>query len=682
MAGGLPHTMRRSFRPTRIAAALLVLCLAAAAPLAPASAAHKPAARHVSVTPDKGLLEFFAGDGVFATIHWSGFAPRQAIYMHECVRGATDPTSQCSKGGAYGPCGPLTPSCPGVPFLGSSDKTGRGIGVGQVAIGLINSTQNLDPIPGLSFTCDYQNPCSLWVGTNPNDLSTGIMTPISFATPADACPDTGTPLNGSTGSAPFRILLGWSTRVCEAPTNIAMQTTLQTAATGIDGFISGQDDFAATSLPMSAPERNALKASGRTAAFAPISASALVFGYRLFNQYTGNQVTNLVLTPEMLAQIFTGKITRWYDLKGIQKLNPGVGFPQQIGAIARGDANEDTLVMTRWMWANARSTWVAGGVGSGIHPNPFGVGPTDLLPSLGQAYLVTGANKEATVIRNGDNNDFVSTSSYGLIGYLESSYAAQFSLPTVKIRFPNGKTVVATPATIRRGLEHMQPDCQTGLLEPDVGIHDPKIWPMPTVSYLMVPHGTASAKTKPTPEVTSAIESLLQYATTQGAKGLPAGYVPLPTDLHKQAEDVTKTVVHAPKPKGGEPICTPPPSQQGGGGTPTPPPPPGFGGTTPPISTGGPTTSPTPTVSPSPSPTPKPGTILVLPTPPPMALTASKASMILPGILLLGLLALLAGSLLLYGDRIFARMTPITQSMQKVVPSRWTNGRSRGDATG
>jgi phosphate transport system substrate-binding protein len=679
--------MRTSFRPARIAAALLVLCLAIGAPAASAFAAHKNKAPHVKITPEKGLLEFFAGDGVFTTISWSGFPSRQPIYMRECVRGATDPTSQCSKGGAYGPCGPLTPSCPGVPFLGSSDKTGRGTGVGEVAIGLINSTQSLDPIPGLSFICDYQDPCSLWVGTNPTDLSTGVMTPIGFATPADACPDSGTPLNGSTGSAPFRILLGWATKVCEPPDNIGMQTTLQTASAGIDGYISGQDDFAATSLPMDGAERNALKASGRTAAFAPIAASGLVFGYRLFDQRTGNQITNLVLTPEMLAQIFTGKVTRWYDLKGIQQLNPGVGFPQLIGAIARGDANEDSLVMTRWMWANARSTWVSGGVGSGIHPNPFGVGPTDLLPSLGQTYLVTGANKEASVIRNGDNNDFTSTSEYGLIGYLESSYAAQFSLPTVKIRLPNGQTVAATADTIRAGLAHMQPDCVTGLLEPDVGIQSSKIWPMPTVSYLMVPHGDATAKTKPTPEVAAAIDTLLHFATTDGAKALPAGYVALPDDLRTQAQDVAKTVEHAPKPKkDAAPVCPPPPPNDGGG-TPTPPPSTstgggtGTGGTTPPVSTGG-TSTPSQTVSPSPAPTTAPTTVIVAAKPPPMALTASKAGLILPSLVILGLIAAIVGFFLLYGDRLFARLAPISAGVKKASPTRLMKGRSKGAGSG
>jgi len=141
--------MKSFLRPARLVAASLALCFALGVPLATSSVAHAAAGPHVAITPHDGLLEFFAGDGLFVKVAWSGFPSRQPIYMRECVRGATDPVSQCTKGGAYGPCGPLTPSCPGAPFLGSSDKTGKGTGVGQVAIGLLNSTQNGDPIPGL-----------------------------------------------------------------------------------------------------------------------------------------------------------------------------------------------------------------------------------------------------------------------------------------------------------------------------------------------------------------------------------------------------------------------------------------------------------------------------------------------------------------------------------------------------
>jgi len=228
-------------------------------------------------------------------------------------------------------------------------------------------------------------------------------------------------------------------------------------------------------------------------------------------------------------------------------------------------------------------------------------------------------------------------------------------------------TASATPATISAGIAHMQPDCVNGLLQPDVAMQSAKVWPMSTVSYLMVPHGVDKAKTKPDPATVTAIEGLLKYASVDGSKDLPPGYVPLPKDLKAQAAVVTKTIQSAPKASSstdGAPIC--PPKPPGGGGSPTPPPTTsggtgtGTGGATPPPSS--------PTISTSPAPSTKPATLIVAAPPPPMALTASKASLILPSLVLLGLLTLVTGGLLLYGDRIFRRLAPLGAKARNAVP--------------
>jgi hypothetical protein len=54
-----------------------------------------------------------------------------------------------------------------------------------------------------------------------------------------------------------------------------------------------------------------------------------------------------------------GQLTQWYLDKEIERLNPGVAFPTFIATVGRGEANEDTLAMTSWMWENARNTWIA-----------------------------------------------------------------------------------------------------------------------------------------------------------------------------------------------------------------------------------------------------------------------------------------------------------------------------------
>jgi phosphate transport system substrate-binding protein len=650
--------MRHRSHRGRSAVAAFVLLLVASAPVA-AYAVARHAARstaatagpRATITPHQGLLDF-SGDGQFVTVRWSGFAPQGAAYMRECTRGATDYHSQCSQGGLFSPCGL---SCPGVAFLGLTGKDGSGEGVGQVAIGLINATQALDPIDGRSFACDFQNDCSLYVMQDPFDLTTAIEAPITFATPPDACPEGGAFTTGSGGSASFRMFLGWATQVCTPPQNVGLQYTLRPAQSALQDYVDGFADYAVGPLPLDRDQRAGLRAAGRTDAYAPVSLSALVFAFRLFDQKTGNQVTDLVLTPDILAKIFNGKIVQWSD-PAIKKLNPGIAFPPFIGAITRGDANEESLTLTRWLWANAKDAWIQGGVGSGIKPNPLSGGPTDLIPSFGQVYLVTGPTAEARITARGEN-DFTSTSTYGLIGYIDSSWAAQFDLPTVKIRFDDGTTVAATPATISGALDHMT-GCGSGLLTPDVTIHDSHVWPMPTVSYMVVPHNARDTDSPPTAEMADTLASVIRYGVGKGQDDLPAGYLPLPNDLRKQARDVADTIMKGPEELGAEPCPTPPVIDP-----PTPSPSPSVSPS--------PSMSPSPSVSPSSpvvSPSPSVTTVVVPQQQPPMTLAAARASAILPAMVLLGLFSMLVSPVLLFGDRVGSRLAPVVGRIRRRSP--------------
>jgi ABC-type phosphate transport system substrate-binding protein len=386
----------------------------------------------------------------------------------------------------------------------------------------------------------------------------------------------------------------------------------------------------------------------------------LVFGFRIVDQRTGNQVTDLTLSPEILAKIFNGKIVQWND-PAIRKLNPGITFPTFIGAITRGDANEESLTLTRWLWANARDAWVSGGERSGIKPNPLSAGPTQLIPSFGQVYLVTGPTAEARITARGVD-DFTSTSVYGLIGFMDSSWAAQYDLPTVTIRYDDGTTVAATPQTIANAIGHMS-DCGTGLLQPDVWIRDPHVWPMPTVSYMAVPHDANSSDAPPTAEVADTLSSVIRYGVGKGQDDLPGGYVPLTGGLKSQAREVADTIMKGPDEPGAEP-CTVPTPPGGGSGPPAPPTGgPTSGGTT----TGGPTDSPSSSPSGSPSPQP-PTTVYVAAQRPPMVLAAARASMILPVTILFALMALVVSTCLLFGNHVTARLAPATARIKQASP--------------
>ena len=93
---------------------LLLICV----PLA-AEGAQRPV---VKIQPRAGLLDF-TGDGQFVNVTWSHLPRGSVLYLRECVRGATDPGSQCAQPGYTSTCGD---ACPGIETLGLSDKPDPG----------------------------------------------------------------------------------------------------------------------------------------------------------------------------------------------------------------------------------------------------------------------------------------------------------------------------------------------------------------------------------------------------------------------------------------------------------------------------------------------------------------------------------------------------------------------------
>jgi phosphate transport system substrate-binding protein len=81
----------------------------------------------------------------------------------------------------------------------------------------------------------------------------------------------------------------------------------------------------------------------------------------------------LKFTPELLADIFLGKITNWNDPR-IAKTNPGVKFPDQsITVVHRSDGSGTTYVWTDYL-SKISPEW-AGSVGKGTSVKwPVGLG--------------------------------------------------------------------------------------------------------------------------------------------------------------------------------------------------------------------------------------------------------------------------------------------------------------------
>jgi phosphate transport system substrate-binding protein len=132
----------------------------------------------------------------------------------------------------------------------------------------------------------------------------------------------------------------------------------------------------------------------------------------------------LNFTPEALAGIFLGKITKWNDPE-LVKANPGAKLPSaDIVVVHRSDGSGTTFIWVDYL-SKVSKEWETK-VGKGTSVNwPVGLG--------GQ-----GNEGVAGQIRQTPNS----------LGYVELIYAIQSKMPYGKVKNPAGEFVEATLASV------------------------------------------------------------------------------------------------------------------------------------------------------------------------------------------------------------------------------------------
>jgi ABC-type phosphate transport system substrate-binding protein len=526
----------------RVAFAGTLLVVLAAGPwFGPHAVADARAtAKAVTINPADDL-----GDNEFVRVSWSGFGA--FVFFRQCTQHPTAASTDCT---------------PLYSFPGYSDGSGAGVAYEQIHLGDVPNGA------GSTFRCDLDTPCSLGVFSDAT-LGSGAFADLSFAPTADSCPDPDetVAISGSGADQPNAALYRWSTKVCQPPASLPVGYLPLNSIDGRENFVNQLSDFAVTMTPFSSAEDAQLTTNRQTYDYAPVTASALVLAFKAFDQSSGTQgaqILSLKLTPALLAQIFTGRITNWNTVSEIKSLNPGIVFPRSIMPLVRGDHSAANLFFTGWLGATARSSLPHDWPGASVdYPIQY----------LVQANGVVGGDRLAhamadpTILGDQLNPDF---SQAGYIGFMDASEAAYYGLPTVQIQNKSGHFVGPTSDAILAGLAGAHKVADGRMLQPNYSDTNPAAYPLPLVSYVAAPTDLID------PAKGATLVGFLKYAVGDGQSGtnLPPGYVPLPDNLVQQALHVADEIPDAP-----------------GEGSPPPP---------------SPTPSPTPSSSPSPYPTDSP----------------------------------------------------------------------------
>lgn len=280
---------------------------------------------------------------------------------------------------------------------------------------------------------------------------------------------------------------------------------------GIKQLLAKTIDFGGSDAIMS--DEQLSKAPGKILHI-PTCLGAVVVVYNL------NIKEELKLTPEIISDIFLGKITKWNDPK-ITKLNKGVKLPDaNISVVHRSDGSGTTAIFTDYL-SKVSEEWKTK-VGSGTSVNwPVGLGGK-------------GNEGVAGLVKQVPNS----------IGYVELIYALQNKMSYATIKNKAGKFVKPTLESTSKAAEiEMPDDMRISLTNTDAEDG----YPIAGFTYILVYQEQKYDNRKI--EKAKSLYKLLNWMINEGQKfTAPLHYAPLPEAAKKKAQALVKSITFDGKP--------------------------------------------------------------------------------------------------------------------------------------
>jgi phosphate transport system substrate-binding protein len=313
-----------------------------------------------------------------------------------------------------------------------------------------------------------------------------------------------TTLNGAGATFPNPMYSKWFSEYHKVHSDVQVNYQPIGSGGGIRQVTAGTVDFGASDMPMTDKQLQDAKAKILNI---PTVLGAVVPAYNIPG-VTGE----VKFTPDALAGIFLGKISKWND-KAITSANPGVNFPDRdIIVVHRSDGSGTTFIWTDYL-SKVSPEWKSQ-VGSDTSVKwPIGLGQKGNEGVAGSLRQMPGS-----------------------IGYVELIYAVQNNIPYGSVRNAAGvflKASLEGVTAAAASAPKMPADFRVSI----TNAPGKDAYPIASFTWLLIPaQSKDAAKGK-------ILADFLSWMVTDGQKMTSAlAYAPLPDNVAEKVKEAIKQV--------------------------------------------------------------------------------------------------------------------------------------------
>ena len=313
-----------------------------------------------------------------------------------------------------------------------------------------------------------------------------------------------TTLTGAGATFPYPIYSRWFSEYHKLHSDVEINYQSIGSGGGIRQVTAGTVDFGASDMPMTDKQ---LKEAKTKILNIPTVLGADVPAYNI-----PGVSGELKFTPEALAGIFLGKISKWND-KALTSVNPGVNLPdKEIIVVHRSDGSGTTFIWTDYL-SKVSPEWKSQ-VGADTSVKwPIGIGQKGNEGVAGSVRQLSGA-----------------------IGYVELIYAVQNNIPYGSVRNSAGAFIKASLDSVTAAaasVPKMPDDFRVSI----TNAPGKDAYAISSFTWLLIP-----AQSKD-PAKGKILADFLNWMVTDGQKMTASlSYAPLPENVVAKVKEAIKQV--------------------------------------------------------------------------------------------------------------------------------------------